>query len=347
MGGAGGINTNQSHNGDEMDSSHRRHIQSSRRTFIPLAGITFIAVCRLAKDLNFCGFHCRTLFSGRVDPTLAGSLAPTIHAAKRPFISNLPPEIVSQDVIVNGHSYSLEDKELLPSLPLPKPVIVVGMPKAGTTTIHSFFQDAGYKSSHYRCKEDQGIRNLFCGHCIRDAIQNNLPPLKTCGDYEVWAQLDVTYYPFLNIPDCYFPQFFDMETFHQEAPNATIIFNRRDLDHWSRSIQMWKNMSERLTTCAGGPASGSTEDLQQWHKNHIQKIRRFVQKHPSHALVEIDIEDPMTAKRMATLFQVSEDFWGHKNINHKTTATTTTVAAQSSWSLPGQASTAVANAAAR
>jgi hypothetical protein len=281
-----------------------------------------------------------------MDPTVDGSLAPTIQAARR-FVNTLPPEIVNQEVVVNGHSYSLEDNELLPLLPLPKPVIVVGMPKAGTTTIHYFFRDAGYKSSHYRCKEDQGIRNLFCGHCIRDAIQNSLPPLKSCGDYEVWAQLDVTYYPFLNIPDCYFPQFFDMETFHQEAPNATIIFNRRDLDHWSRSVQRWRNMSERLTTCAGGPTSGSTEDLQEWHKNHIQTIRRFVQTHPSHALVEIDIEDPMTGKRMATLFQESEKFWGHKNINGKRTDTAPKVAVQSARSSsPGQSSM-VGNVAAR
>mgnify|MGYP005852119085 CR=1 FL=1 len=357
----GSNNTELQKNGNGVDnqSSSKRSMLS--RICMPLIGIALIAMSRITMDMvTVKGLPPDTKESSRESESLTNeTLAPkgnlslannysdlasvanltqerkqssdslTVEPSTGNYGTNfsnnkftdLPLEVINSEVIINGHSFSHEDPDLLPYLPLPKPILVVGMPKAGTTSIHSFFQAAGYRSAHYRCKEDQGILDLFCGHCIRDAIQNNLPPLKTCGDYDVWAQMDVTYYPANNIERCYYPQFLAMEKLHKEAPNATIIFNRRDLDHWAKSVQRWTKLSlaYRLTKCKEGPASQSVKDLKKWHKNHIQAIRGFVNKHPSHALVEIDIEDDITGKRMATLFQVEEKFWKRRNANKKNT----------------------------
>ena len=320
------------HSGDERGSLQKGRPNSlsirMRRMVLPLIMIASIAVSHVAFDSatkKTLAPRMEKETSLESDPASASSASNIQHRTassnsnlRNSHLQALPsPEIVNQDVIVNGHSYSLSDPRLLPYLPLKKPILVAGMPKAGTTTIYSFFRDAGYKSSHYYCKEDQGIEKLNCGFCIRDAIQDNLPPLKTCGDYDVWAQMDVTYLPDYQIYDCYYPQILAMEELHMEAPNATIILNRRNLDRWVSSLQRWSriSMAHRLTKCKEGPASESVEDLQEWHKNHIQAIRRFVQKYPSHALVEIDIEDPMAAKRMAKLFKVKESLWGRKNAN--------------------------------
>ena len=77
-----------------------------------------------------------------------------------------------------------------------------------------------------------------------------------------------------------------------------------------------------MSNCEMGPNSSSPVDLKEWHKKHIQFIRRFVQKYPTHALLEIDIEDPATADRMATTFQTNASYWGQENVDKNSTQST-------------------------
>jgi hypothetical protein len=216
----------------------------------------------------------------------------------------------------------LEEKGNLPELSpekqrlLPTPILLVGMPKSGTTTIESFFHRSGYRSSHYRC-----LNNLYCGLCIKVAIEQGKPPLKTCGDYEVWAQMDVE-----NLGQCFFPQIQNLEQLHEEAPNATFVLSHRNMTRWARSVRNWvgveRSMAARLAKCKGGPKTKQPEDLIQWHLEHIQRIRDFVKSHPSHTLVEIDIEDPDAGEIMSQRFGAASPAsnWGHENDSVNKTA---------------------------
>ena len=193
---------------------------------------------------------------------------------------------------------------------LPTPILLVGMPKTGTSTIHEFFKQSGYRSSHYKCTND-----LYCGLCIRVAVEQAKPALKTCGDYEVWAQMD-----FENLGNCHFPQITNLQALHQEAPNATMVLSLRNMTRWVRSVRHWMgggqiSMAARLAKCKGGPDSKAAEDLIKWHHDHITRIREFVQKHPSHRLVEINIEDPMAGDIMESYFGSASPArnWGHVN----------------------------------
>ena len=67
----------------------------------------------------------------------------------------------------------------------PEKVFVVGFPKSGTTSIARFFDCANVKTSHWKCGEQ------MCGRCIQKNVQNRQDPLRGCGDFSVWAQLDV------------------------------------------------------------------------------------------------------------------------------------------------------------
>lgn len=192
---------------------------------------------------------------------------------------------------------------------LPTPILVVGMPKTGTSSVHAFFERSGYRSSHYRC-----INHIYCGLCMKVAVQAGSPPLKSCGDYEVWAQMDVE-----NLGQCYFPQIHNLEVLHQEAPNATLLLTYRNMTHWAKSVRNWvggvRSMAARLAKCDGGPISKGSEDLIEWHLAHIERIRRFAKDHPSHALVEIDIENPNAGKILEAAFgsATSANHWGHEN----------------------------------
>ncbi|CAB9506641.1 expressed unknown protein [Seminavis robusta] len=263
-------------------------------------------------------------------------------------------ELIVPRVVVEGVSYALKDvtgnntnisipKKLSKSLPLPKPVIVVGMPKTGTTTIKSFFQQAGYRSSHWRCQSqltdhNETAEEEFCGTCIRNAINQSLPPLQTCGGYDMWAQLDFTLPP----DNCIFPQVIYLEEIHQESPRATFLLNRRNMSHWFHSVDNFHHLGKRLIQCQGQggtpmlvPAFEGPEDkdayqdaIVAWNQHHVQAVREFVHRHPSHALIEIDIEDPGTAEYMASLFQTTAEFWGHKN-QHKSVEDTNATEAES------------------
>lgn len=199
-----------------------------------------------------------------------------------------------------------------PSRPLrllPTPILLMGMPKTGTSTVHTFFERSGYRSSHYRC-----IERLYCGLCIRAALQKGQPALKSCGDYEVWAQMDVE-----NLGQCHFPQIVNLEELHNEAPNATFVLTHRNMTKWAKSVKNWvgatRSMAARLAKCEGGPKSKTAEDLISWYWQHVERIRSFVREHPTHALVEIDIESPRAGAFMEEHFGASTaaENWGHEN----------------------------------
>eukprot|EP00934_Nitzschia_sp_Nitz4_P005424 Nitzschia sp. Nitz4//scaffold45_size130396//75938//76747//NITZ4_003457-RA/size130396-processed-gene-0.104-mRNA-1//-1//CDS//3329552422//5414//frame0 len=195
------------------------------------------------------------------------------------------------------------------SLLLPLPILVVGLPKAGTSSIGTFFQRAGFNSSHYKC-----VNNLLCGLCINTAVKAKKPPLLTCGGYDVWAQMDVE-----NLGQCHFPQIEDLDALHEEVPEATLILNTRNLTRWVKSVKNWLgdrgSMAMRLAKCSVGPASKQPQDLMDWHLAHLQRIRDFVKLHPSHTLVEVDVEDPQAGHVLATAFgpPTLPEFWGREN----------------------------------
>eukprot|EP00957_Ditylum_brightwellii_P152063 11578227-Ditylum_brightwellii.AAC.1 len=75
-------------------------------------------------------------------------------------------------------------------------------------------------------------------------------------------------------------------------------------------------MDNRLAQCKPfGPKSASQEDLIAWHQDQIQRVRQFVLDHPSHALIEVDIEDVAAGQRMSQAFGIPEAFWGQSNTN--------------------------------
>jgi hypothetical protein len=76
---------------------------------------------------------------------------------------------------------------------LPFPVINLGFPKMGTSSIHAFFGCGGYRSMHFRCN-----KNYACAECLRTQyIEKQEVNLKECGIADVYSQID---------RDDYFPQ---------------------------------------------------------------------------------------------------------------------------------------------
>ena len=116
-------------------------------------------------------------------------------------------------------------------LKLPTPVIVMGMPKSGTSSINFFFRCGGMRSSHFACDASGAVTDVdphllqdgelrmgetwrncrlpegsggldssagefpLCGVCVERNIMAGRPPLEGCGDYDVWTELDSAEHP--------------------------------------------------------------------------------------------------------------------------------------------------------
>jgi hypothetical protein len=70
-----------------------------------------------------------------------------------------------------------------------------------------------------------------------------------------------------------------------------------------------------MVNCSSGPANDTSMSFKHWYCQHIQRIRSFVAQHPTHALVEINVQDPSTATKLASLFGTDPQHWMQENQN--------------------------------
>eukprot|EP00978_Attheya_sp_CCMP212_P037841 scaffold182005_cov59-Attheya_sp.AAC.2 len=224
-----------------------------------------------------------------------------------------------------------------PPLTLPTPILVVGMPKTGTTSIRDFFRCNGHNASHWKCatpimsNKMDGVPSLqkrekhakYCAQVIKGNIEHNRPPLQGTGNYQVYAQMDVelpheTVFEGISRPfACYMPQVNDLEQLSASYPKATFILNTRNATAWVKSLRTFLEFDEKLKQCdlKGFPAgTGDTdEEFEAFFQNHAQNIRNFVKKHPSHTLIEVNIEDPNAGTQLAEAFGQSAECWVKRN----------------------------------
>eukprot|EP00588_Corethron_pennatum_P035569 CAMPEP_0194343674 /NCGR_PEP_ID=MMETSP0171-20130528/98096_1 /TAXON_ID=218684 /ORGANISM="Corethron pennatum, Strain L29A3" /LENGTH=231 /DNA_ID=CAMNT_0039109999 /DNA_START=68 /DNA_END=759 /DNA_ORIENTATION=+ len=122
--------------------------------------------------------------------------------------------------------------DLSPVLRLPTPVLVVGFPKSGTTSVWSYFHCGGIPSSHETCgQRHDGSRwvRVLCGTCISHNVARGAPPLTGCGNYAVWAEMNVSVKDG-DPPHVYLPQVTELDALHAAYPRATLVLNLRDAD---------------------------------------------------------------------------------------------------------------------
>jgi hypothetical protein len=222
-----------------------------------------------------------------------------------------------------------------PPLTLPAPILVVGMPKTGTTSIRDFFRCNGHNASHWKCATPtmsmNGVPSLqkrekhakYCAQVIKGNIEHDRPPLQGTGNYQVYAQMDVelpheTVFEGIMRPfACYMPQVNDLEQLSASYPKATFILNTRNASRWVNSLRTFLDFDEKLKQCdlKGFPAgTGDTnEEFEAFFHEHAQNIRNFVKNHPSHTLIEVNIEDPNAGTQLAEAFGQNAKCWVKRN----------------------------------
>jgi hypothetical protein len=160
------------------------------------------------------------------------------------------------------------------TLKLPKPIINVGFPKAGTSSIFSFFHCNGLKGQHWFCCEEQNHpagtkhRHLMSRCILENLIENHRfqlnisrprkDILEGCGDYDFYSEIngprvfEGSRFRILNDdgthdtrshtkrePRLILPQHHYLEDLHAQFPNATFILNLRPTHEWVESVMRW------------------------------------------------------------------------------------------------------------
>ena len=201
------------------------------------------------------------------------------------------------------------------------PFINLGMPKIGSTSLHTFFACAGYRSMHFRCKKDKK-----CSECIPESIKEGLPPFDKCGKADSYSQLDDGswgHFPQVEYLEQIVNDFADNPGFPQ---NGTFLLMFRNMSKWYSSLTNWppenepgSHMSDglMLADIAGFPSGRGRDEKEfsDWFCSHVKKVREVVDGHPSHSLVEINIDDPGAGDLITDIFDVNSTCWGHRNAN--------------------------------
>lgn len=108
-------------------------------------------------------------------------------------------------------------------------IILLGLPKSGTTSFHSLFKTLGYTSFHWK------KNGKFIGKMIENNKMNKKPLLNDFEESDVITQMDIC----IDADNCYWPQVIDFKQIIEENQDAIFILNTRHPDKILSSFKKW------------------------------------------------------------------------------------------------------------
>eukprot|EP00928_Gymnodinium_smaydae_P031914 TRINITY_DN23268_c0_g1_i1.p1 TRINITY_DN23268_c0_g1~~TRINITY_DN23268_c0_g1_i1.p1 ORF type:complete len:360 (-),score=46.76 TRINITY_DN23268_c0_g1_i1:111-1190(-) len=206
---------------------------------------------------------------------------------------------------------------------IPSPlVIVLGMPKCATTSLHEAFKSAGLQSVHWALdagkdlsadkalvQQGRGAESRLISMLMQRARSDGLPPFAYLpANVNAVAEMNgfVWRDKQRRIVEGSFPQMDQLEDIVSYYPDAYYILNVRDFQKWVTSVGHQNDMRERLIwgNFSGLPrgAGRYDEELVAWVKAHHQRVESLLRSRKCKLLV-FDID-----KHGATELS---DFLGH------------------------------------
>lgn len=181
-----------------------------------------------------------------------------------------------------------------------KRIIVVGIPKCGTTSLQQFFLKLGFKSVHYNFKNSLGTHHV--GQVMEQNKKESLPLLGgALQSFNAFTQMDCC-----DGRVCTFPQMTMLTDLLEQYPDAYYILNTRNIDHHIHSIMHWSDYAKRLSSFGQfGWTSDPAQNVRaigDWISNHNRHARTtFSLKKYAHVkFLEIAIDEPDVAKKLCT-----------------------------------------------
>jgi len=198
------------------------------------------------------------------------------------------------------------------------PIIAAGLPKTGTTSLHTYFQAIKkkhvFRSSHTYTTLLNGTKPR-AGECMQSNVLHQRPMLQDCGDFQVWSDSG-----YAKGGDCFYPLWHGLQEFIQQYPNATIIVNTRNATQWTKSIQKWAkgSLAKRWNKCRNTPPLPKSLRESEWinfYQTYHARIRHACRQHSSLNCIEFDIQDDTAGNILEEHFGIPALNW--KNCNPK------------------------------
>jgi len=214
----------------------------------------------------------------------------------------------------------IQDKTESIRYDIPTPIIVLNLPKSGTTTLNEYFMCGGVECTHTFTEYTYDIltlprdRETRIGDCLRNnyfadstslSEASGTAPFYKCTERRQLKQFGGGYVNYLAFSDigttgpglCYYPTIHNggLEHIANYYPNATLILLTRNTTDWYQSIAKWSKgriLSNWVDKCQFGSANSKKNGThwREFYDAHTQKIRNFVLDHLSLNYIEIQLE---------------------------------------------------------
>lgn len=209
-------------------------------------------------------------------------------------------------------------------------VLVLGMPKCGTTSLNKAFISAGLRSVHWAlgagidARADKQLRERgldadrrLISKLMRSAAMQDLPPLAHLPeDVNAVAEMNGLFWVNRQARQAegYFPQMSLLEDLLSYYPAAHFILNIRDHKQWVKSVDKHNDLRDRFV-CADLPglpsgAGAQDDELIGWVEAHHQRVQKLLGARNSRLLV-FDLDRHGEPELSAFLGR--KVVWGHHN----------------------------------
>ncbi len=188
--------------------------------------------------------------------------------------------------------------------------IVVGFPKAGTTTLQEALTASGLRCAHWVHDGTPVGKLVYDGWFDRD------DPFAYLQDLDVLTQMDIcvpawgaNYWPNLDIAL--------LLAIRRQHPGCLFILNARPPADIAESMMRWPGLTDRLRSAAvpGLPRGrgGRRRELRKWAATHYAAMRQVFAGDP--AFLDLDIAAPDAPQRLGAALGSEIRWWGRANSN--------------------------------
>lgn len=215
---------------------------------------------------------------------------------KMNFVQNVPPK---------GKLSRPRRRIPVKELKVSTPIIVLSLPKSGTSSLFHYFNCGGVYSAHTYAQDNTTKSNYRLGRRFYSNYKAGLPLLTNTGKYKVFTDIGTVD----GENNCFYPSVDALDNIAKHYPHATLIVSHRP--GWYQSIATFKSLGKRWKNWC--PSFPNTTDVAEWenfYSRHRERIRELVQAHPTLTLLEFDLTDPTAGQQLENFTGISAHCWG-------------------------------------